>query len=178
MTSDGSFDVSNIKRSIGLLHIPDNSTRDRQRHKLSFMSYTQITDTHDNISKGEKIILSRWIFNICTFSCTVPVKSKSRCYTKRRMGAATHILLLVWQRLWTLGTFLHDAIQIWQTSARKRLNQAHNSQQSRLDSNFLLESSADGKSQLLGNITMIFFLIMHWEKVEAKRLHPGVVVVT
>ena len=30
------------------------STRERQRHKLSFISYTQITDTHDNISKGEK----------------------------------------------------------------------------------------------------------------------------
>ena len=34
MTSDGSFDVSNIKRPIGLLHI---------------------TDTHDNNSKGGKI---------------------------------------------------------------------------------------------------------------------------
>ena len=44
MTSDGSFDVSNIKRSIGLLHIPE--------HNLSFMSYTQITATHDTISKG------------------------------------------------------------------------------------------------------------------------------
>ncbi len=30
------------------------STRERQRHKLSFISYMQITDTHDNISKGEK----------------------------------------------------------------------------------------------------------------------------
>ena len=30
------------------------SNRDIQRHNLSFMSYTQITDTHDNILKGEK----------------------------------------------------------------------------------------------------------------------------
>ncbi len=29
------------------------STMERQRHKLPFISYTQITDTHDNISKGE-----------------------------------------------------------------------------------------------------------------------------
>ncbi len=31
-------------------------------------------DTHDNISKGENIILSRWISNLCSFSCTIPVK--------------------------------------------------------------------------------------------------------
>ncbi len=30
------------------------STSERQTHKLSFISYTQIIDTHDNISKGGK----------------------------------------------------------------------------------------------------------------------------
>ncbi len=38
------------------------------------LSYIQITDTHDNILKGWKIILRRWIFNLCTVSCTMPVK--------------------------------------------------------------------------------------------------------
>ena len=30
------------------------STRERQRHKLPFIFYSQITDTYDNIPKGEK----------------------------------------------------------------------------------------------------------------------------
>ena len=40
----------------------------------SFISYTQIAYTHENISKGEKIILSRWIFHLCRFSCTLSLK--------------------------------------------------------------------------------------------------------
>ena len=39
---------------------------------------------------------------------------KSRCQTKRRMGTATlTILLLVWQRLRPLGTFLRDRAQFY-----------------------------------------------------------------
>ncbi len=30
-------------------------------------------NTHDNILKGGKIILRRWIFNLYTFSCSMPV---------------------------------------------------------------------------------------------------------
>ncbi len=37
-------------------------------------------DTHDNISKGKKIILSRWIFHLCRFSCTLSLKTEL-CHT-------------------------------------------------------------------------------------------------
>ncbi len=40
------------------------------------MSYTQITDTHDNILKGEKYYSKMMDFNPCIFSCTMPVKCR------------------------------------------------------------------------------------------------------
>ncbi len=40
--------------TVEVIGIIEYSSRERQRHMLPFISYSQIADTHDNISKGEK----------------------------------------------------------------------------------------------------------------------------
>ena len=52
------FDISIMNRSIGKLH----------HNKLSFISYTQITDIHDNISKWGKILFWADGFSISVLS--------------------------------------------------------------------------------------------------------------
>ncbi len=64
---------------------------------MSFISYTQITDTHDNISKGGKIILSLWIFHLCRF----PVHS-----VLRQMMTLTQIMAIL-----TPGTSLQNHLK-------------------------------------------------------------------
>ncbi len=95
MTSDGSFDVSNIKRSIGLLHIPDHFDLNLPLF-LQWVSYSQITDTHDNISKGGKNFLSRQIFNLCRFSRSMPVKLvTTRTYQRYNVYMLYHSYFII-----------------------------------------------------------------------------------
>ena len=87
MTSDGSFDVSNIKRSIGLLNI---SCHLYLTHRLLTPMIT--------FQKGKKIILSRWIFNPCRFSRSMPVKNWKAIFlikVLKRMLKATHSLFMI-----------------------------------------------------------------------------------
>ena len=77
-------------------------------HKDSRISWRCVTSVNISISASWNTAK-----NQCNLWCQQSQILKSRCHTKRRMGAATApILLLVWHRLRPLGTCLHDAAHV------------------------------------------------------------------